>query len=133
MVRQGFSVGSRDWYVMCYYDIRTDSDLDEVHDALIAGGCTDGMAREAIRVLSGWNKGYTFSNLKDHLSLVFIGKAVDAEQMYDSIQHELKHVTEHISDAYGVNPKGEESAYLQGELGRKMFPAAAYVICPHCN
>lgn len=71
--------------------------------------------------------------LDDHLSLAFISKATSAEEMYDTIQHELKHLTEHIGEYYGLDPKGEKSAYLQGELGRQMFPAAAIVICPNCR
>lgn len=39
----------------------------------------------------------------------------------------------HISEFFGVNPKSEESAYLQGEIARQMFPAAAMVVCPKCN
>lgn len=35
-----------------------------------------------------------------------------------------------MSEYYGVNPKSEEAAYLAGEIGRLLFPAAAYVLCP---
>ena len=69
----------------------------------------------------------TFTNYADHLSLAFIGRATSAEEMYDTIQHELKHLTEHIGGYYGLDPLGETSAYLQGEIGRSMYPAAAFV------
>lgn len=65
--------------------------------------------------------------------VVFIGKATSPEEMYDTIQHELRHVTSHICEYYGVDPAGESSAYLQGEIGRQMFPAAAIVVCPRCK
>lgn len=29
--------------------------------------------------------------------------------------------------------KGETAAYLQGEVGRLMFPAAAMLMCPNCS
>lgn len=63
----------------------------------------------------------------------FISRATDASQMYDSIDHEKKHIVEHISNYYGVDPKSEESAYLSGELGRLIWPAAAWVLCPRCR
>lgn len=56
-----------------------------------------------------------------------------AAEMFDSIVHELKHLVEHISNYYGLDPKEELAAYLQGEVGRQMFPAAALVMCPHCG
>lgn len=131
MVSQGFSIGDRDWYIMCFYDVRTRHDLREVRRTLLSAGCSPYKADEACWVLSMWNKGYTFTNVKDHLTISVMSKATSPEQMYDSIEHELKHIVEHIGEYYGVDPKGEESAYLQGEIGRQMFPAAAVVICPN--
>lgn len=133
MIAQGFSIGDRDWYVMVSYDIRTEKDLHEVRKTLLASGCPRYKADEAVWVLSMWNKGYTFTNFNDHLTVAFISKATSAEQMYDTTQHEMKHIVEHIGDYYGVDPKSEESAYLQGEIARQMFPAAALVVCPNCN
>ena len=49
--------------------------------------------------------------------------------MFNSIVHELKHLVEHVSSYYGLNPKLELAAYLQGEVGRLMFPVVAEVIC----
>lgn len=133
MIQQGFSLGERDWYIMCAYDIQTRRDLKEVRRTLLAAGCAEYKVDEAITVLSMWNKGYTYTNYTDHLTIVCISKATSGEQMYDSIQHELKHVVEHLSEYYGVDPKGEVAAYLQGEVARLMYPAAAMVMCPKCN
>ena len=130
MIQQGFSLGERDWYIMCAYDIRTKRDLAEVRRTLLAAGCDEYKADEAISVLSMWNKGFTFTNFADHLTIVCISKATSAEQMYDSIVHEQKHIVEHISEYYGVDPKGETAAYLQGEIGRQIFPVVAMLICP---
>lgn len=133
MVTQGFSIGDRNWYVMVYYDIRTERDLREVRKALLASGCPKYKTEEALLVLSMWNKGYTFTNFKDHLTVSFMSKATSAEQMYDTIQHEARHIADHIGEYYGVEERGETSAYLQGEIARQMFPAAAMVVCPKCN
>ena len=129
MIQQGFSLGERDWYVMCAYDIRTKRDLSEVRRTLLAAGCDEYKADEAISVLSMWNKGFTFTNFTEHLTIVCVSKATSAEQMYDSIAHEQKHIVEHISEYYGVDPKGETAAYLQGEIGRQTFPVVAMLIC----
>lgn len=129
MIEQGFHIGSRDWWVMVYYDVRTSEDMRKVEGALMASGCPSDSITEAIDNLKGWNRGYTFTNLKTQTSIMVIGKATSPEQMFDSIVHEMKHLAEHIGEYYNVDPKGELSAYLQGEVGRKMWPAAAMVLC----
>ena len=133
MVTQGFSIGDRNWYVMVYYDIRSEKDLQEVRKTLLASGCPRYRTDEACWVLSMWNKGYTFTNFKDHLTVSFMSKTTSAEQMYDTIQHEIRHIADHIGEYYGVEERGETSAYIQGEIARQMFPAAAMVVCPKCN
>ncbi|MBR1449545.1 MAG: hypothetical protein IJ588_12470 [Prevotella sp.] len=132
MIRQGFPIGQDDWYCEVLYDVRQ-NDLREVYYTLLDSGCPDYMAQKACMVLSSKNKGYTFTNLHTRHSVMFISATTSAEQMYDSIQHETKHTVEHISDFFDVDPKSEESAYLQGEIARLMFPAAAIVICPVCR
>lgn len=82
-------------------------------------------------VLSQKDKGYTYTNYDRHITIMAVGKASSPEQLFDSIEHEVKHVTEHIGEYYGVNPKSEESAYLQGEIGRLLFTATSLVLC-HC-
>lgn len=133
MIQQGFHIGDNDWYLMCYYDIKSKHDLSEVKIALLASECDEDCANEAVSVLSNVNTGYTFTNLKEHLTLILVSHTTSAEQMYDSIQHELKHAVEHISEYYDVCPRGEEAAYLQGEIARNMFAAAAFVVCPMCS
>lgn len=133
MIEQGFSIGNRNWWVMVYYDVRTPDDLRKVEGVLMASGCPEEMLIPAIKNLKKWNRGYTFSNLDKRTSIIIIGKATDASQMFDSIVHEMKHLAEHIGEYYGIDPREEQSAYLQGEVGRKMWPAAAMVLCPKCN
>lgn len=132
MVKQGFHIGERDWYLMPFYNVGEDN-LAEVYETLLASGCPDFKAQQACMNLSKRNSGYTFTNFNDHLSLMFVSKATSPEQLFDSIIHEVKHLVEHISSYYGLDPKEELSAYLQGEVGRNMFPAVALVICPKCH
>ena len=64
---------------------------------------------------------------------MFASETTSAEEMFDTITHELKHVVEHISGYYGVDPKSETAAYLQGEIARNLFPAVAMAVCPTCH
>jgi len=133
MVITGFYLGNRDWWVMCHFDVSTTDDLRDVYESLLSVGSPDYKAREVCMTLSQVNKGYTLTDYAGKFSLMFVSRATDPSQMYDSIDHEKKHVVEHISNYYGVDPKSEEAAYLAGELGRLIFPAASYVLCPNCH
>ena len=134
MILQGFHIGKKKWYVMVYYDVLTRGDLLEVKGAILSAGADEATADMAVDNLAYEDTGFTFSNLDRRLTVMLMSRASSAEQMYDTIQHELKHATEHISEFYGVDSKSEEAAYLQGEIARQMFPAAAMVVCtcsPH--
>ena len=133
MIKQGFYIGRHDWWVMAFYDVNGERDLNEVYGTLLACGCSNDMAQRACMTLSQPNSGYTFTNLDEHTTVMAMAKATSHEQMFDTVVHEMKHLVEHISDYYGLNPKTEMAAYLQGEVGRKMFPAAAIVMCPNCG
>ena len=84
-------------------------------------------------VLSRKNNGFTFTDLEGQYTLMFASETTSAEEMFDTITHELKHTTEHISGYFGVDPKSEEAAYLQGEIAKKMFPVVAIAVCPKCH
>ena len=133
MIQTGFWLGDRGWWVMAQIDVSTTEDLRDVYESLLSVSCPDYKAREVCMTLSQPNKGYTLTDYEGKYSLMFVSRTTDASQMYDSIDHEKKHVVEHVSNYYDVDPKSEEAAYLAGELGRLIFPAAAYVICPKCN
>lgn len=132
MIQTGFYIGERDWWIMASLNV-TGKDLGEVHRALLACDCPDYEARKACMVLSRKNNGYTFTDLEGQYTLMFASETTSTEEMFDTITHELKHITEHISGYFGVDPKSEEAAYLQGEIAKRMFPAVVLAVCPKCH
>jgi hypothetical protein len=133
MIQTGFWIGRRDWWIMANFNVSGEKDLNEVYKALLASGSPDDEARHACMVLSSKNSGYAFTNPDGQYTLLFASEAESPEELYDTIQHELKHCVEHISSFYGVDPKSETAAYLQGEIAKKMFPAVAIAVCPKCH
>lgn len=133
MVEQGFHIGERGWCVMAYYDVRTPEDQKKVAAALYSVGCPEEWVKDAVAVMSKPNQGYTFTKPSQHLTVMLMGHTTSPEQMFDTILHEVKHLAEHVGEYYGLDPKSELSAYLQGEVGRQMWPAAAMVLCPKCH
>ena len=60
MIEQGFHIGKRKWWVMVYYDVRTESELARIADALRAAGERSDHVDDAIANLRGWNRGSAF-------------------------------------------------------------------------
>lgn len=116
-----------------FYNIKTDEDLDEVEETLIAAGQKPAYAQKVVNELMWPNTGYTYTRFGDHLSIICISEATSYEEIYDTTQHELKHIVEHLSLYYGVDPKSEKAAYLQGEIARNMYKAVALFMCPKCG
>lgn len=130
MVQTGFFLGNRDWWVMATLWIDGDEELDKVVESLLPVGCSKESALDVASVLSEPDTGYTYTDYGGRFTLAFVSRGSSMEQFYDTVQHEQKHIVEHISSYFGVDPKSEESAYLQGEVGRLLFPSVAAIICP---
>lgn len=132
MVRQCFDIDSQ-WSVECLYDVRTGDELDMVRDALSGAGCDGEAVRDAVRVLKDVDTGFTFTNPTERRTVMIASHATSADELYDTIQHELKHAVEHIGGSFAVDSGSETSAYLQGYIAKRMFPAVAFLVCPRCS
>ena len=128
MKTEYFNIGDDDWgIVLCYdYDLL---DYDRIWSIIRATGVSDEKAQYAMSVLSLPDTGMTLTSSSDMMSFLFISRSSSDEQWFDTLIHELKHVVEHISDFYRVDPKSEPAAYLQGEIGRQLFPLIMQKMC----
>ena len=123
-----FNIGDDDWgIVLCYdYDLL---DYDRIWSIIRATGISDEKAQYAMSVLSLPDTGMTLTSFSDMMSFLFVSRSSSDEQWFDTLIHELKHVVEHISEFYRVDPKSEPAAYLQGEIGRQLFPLIMQKMC----
>lgn len=133
MIQTGFWIGERDWWIMATIGIKGERDLNEVYQALMACGSPDVEAQKACMVLSRRNCGYTFTDVDGGYTLMFASVADTPEELFDTIIHEIRHATDHIGEYYGLEGRGEDSAYLQGEISKRLFPAVAIAVCPKCH
>lgn len=101
--------------------------LYDEHEAMVGRGEKKSYV---VAYLSEPDTGYTYTDYDGRFTLAFVARGSSPEQFYDTVQHEQKHIVEHIGTYFGVDPKSEESAYLQGEVGRMLFPSVAAIICP---
>lgn len=123
-----YNIGDDNWGILMVYDYEA-RDFERIWSMLRAFGLPDYRAQAAMSVLSQTNTGMTLTIPSDLMSVLFISETTSNEEWFDTLIHELKHVVEHISEYYQVDPTSEPAAYLQGEIGRQMFPMIMRKTC----
>lgn len=73
--------------------------------------------------------GLTYSNYKKRETVMVVGLTSSPSQFLNSFDHERKHLEAHIAQAYGINPYGEEIAYLSGDIAQMLTEDVQLFIC----
>lgn len=117
--------GSHPWCVDIVYDA-TARDTDYILDILDDMGCPVRAMKKAHRLLKSGvpNEGLTYSDSRHRRSIVVVGHATSVGEFIDTLAHELNHLTDHISQYYGVDLDSEENAYLMGDIAKIVFEDA---------
>lgn len=79
----------------------------------------------------GINSGLTHS--KGRQSIIVVGKSDSAEQFLNTLIHELHHLSVHIAKYYNLDPFGEETAYIMGDVVSILFDKIKPYICNCCR
>lgn len=129
MIQQKFYIEKYDWKVVVLYE--TDiSNFDYILDVL-EEICNDRktIVRVANNILSNHkDTGFTYSNLDIKCSLIIISKTTSKGEFINTLVHEIDHLQSHIATVYNLNMKGEEVAYLIGDIGKTMFEVFRKII-----
>ena len=136
MIKQGFYLTKEipeKWWFMAYYDIKTNKDLEEVFGVLLATRMGWDKAADVKADLSKANSGYTFTDFDSGSTIICVAHATDYDELFNTINHEISHATDHLCEFFGYDTKGEKSAYINGEISKQMYKGVALSICPKCN
>lgn len=122
MLRQKI-VLSNGWTIYAYYAVDTYY-TDEIMGHLYDIGCRGEDLHTAYENLSSGklDTGLTYSNCEHRKTVLVVGITSSPDEFFNSWQHEVVHVRQHIARCTGMDVWGEEIAYLGGELSQKMFP-----------
>ena len=128
MIKQVFQV-QHYWEVIVFYSV--DYGLfDVVEESLLDNGISRSALKELYFMMSsGRAKAVTFSNLRNHTSVVLFNPHQDKADYVDSIVHEAEHVKQAMLHAYKVEDTGEPPAYTIGYLIRRMYEVFSRLIC----
>lgn len=134
MIRQDIKLEHAPWDVVVIYGVDGRGER-EVKQLLKSINCPRRELMKAARMIRGnrMNEGMTYTNLNECVTVMIVGPTTSTEEFYNTYQHELGHVTRHISEALNISPYGEREQYIRGELSEKTFHAARRFLCDHCR
>lgn len=109
-----------EWGVVVVFDFDTEYDHDLMVEQMRSFGMSIRNAEKALGILSNYNTGMAVSNEILRMSAIYISDTTSASQFWDTCAHELAHVCTAIIDAYDVDCRSEDAAYLSGFLMRQL-------------
>lgn len=134
MIRQRIYLDNYDILVHAYY-ATTQYYVEEILDRLYEIGCRgDNLSRaEENLALGELNTGLTYYSPRHREAVMVVALTSSAAEFFNSLMHELSHLTAYIAKDNGLSFTGEEIAYLEGDLAREIFPAVRKLFCDCCR
>lgn len=108
---------------------------DEILDELEAINCPATSLVKAYKNLSSGDldTGLTYVNNELKEGIMVIAKATSGEQFANSLAHESMHLNAYIGRGLGLDPYGEDAAYLAGEIAQKLYRFTHKLSCKKCR
>lgn len=134
MIRQSFTIDGYAWHVEVWYAVDRYYTA-AIMNSLVCAGCSGRKLHEAYGNLSSGklNTGLTYSDFGRRMTVMVIALPSCAAEFENSLNHELKHLVSHIEQTDGIDPWGEQAAYLMGDISMKMYPVARMFLCGGCR
>ena len=135
MIVQKVYLKDFNWFIRVYYVINYFHIEDIIEDLEYLECPYEDILRAKQMLLDQEeNSGFTYSNLRKHESVMFIGNTTSSEQFQNTFDHEKGHLAMHISQALDIDPYSELFQYLSGDIGQRLFKKAKLFLCDNnCN
>lgn len=130
----GREINIRQWKTIFLFSFDTD-DMERIVDALSWADAPGTIVRKVSENVSAGrlDEGFCYSNPRERRTVVGVGKTSTASEFLDSTIHEIVHVTQDIAHTDGIEPWGEDFAYLAGDISRCVSDIVCEMSCPHCR
>ncbi len=91
--------------------------------------------RRANRIMESkaYNRGFTFCNPDLRRAVVVVGPTTSGRQFINTFSHEINHLSEQISEYYGLRDHPEASAYLTGDTTMALTEIICKLGCERCR
>lgn len=134
MIRQRIYLDNYDILVHAYY-ATTQYYVEEILDRLYEIGCRGTNLRRAEENLASGelNTGLTYYSPQHREAVMVVALTSSASEFFNSLMHELSHLTAYIAKDDGLSFTGEDIAYLEGDLAREIYPKVRGLLCDCCR
>ena len=134
MIRQIIYIPKYRWRVTAYFAMSCYWTRDIMNELYRLGAGDDVLESAFNNMMScSLDTGLCYSNPLSRDSLIVIAKTSSASEFFNSFEHEFQHLKGHIASALGLDPNGEDVAYMSGELAREIFPKIRHLLCDCCR
>lgn len=134
MIRATLYIQKYDWVIHAYIAVH-EYYTYEILDKMRRIGADKHELTIAHRNLTSrqLNNGITFSNPELRETVWVTEITSSAREFFNSIVHEIRHLQQHIANAYGLDQDSEEVCYLCGDIAMMLFPYCKGLLCEHCR
>lgn len=134
MICQRIFLEQYDIIIHAYY-ATTQYYTDEILERLYDIGCRGRNLRRAEKNLSSGvlNTGLTYYSPLNREAVMVIALTNSSAEFFNSLMHELSHLTAYIAKDYNLSFTGEDIAYLEGDLAREIYPVVQGLLCDCCR
>lgn len=134
MIRQVAYLPEYDWVIKAYFAVSSYWVNEIMAELAFAGADEEQMWKSYDSLMSGnLDEGICFSGADTRTSILVVAKTSSAAEFYNSTTHEFCHLAAQIAHIIGVNPAGEEVAYMVGEMARDFYPSIKHLLCDCCR
>lgn len=134
MIRQVAYLPEFDWVIKAYFSVSSYWVNEIMAELAFAGANEEQMWKSYDSLISGnLDEGICFSGADTRTSVLVVAKTSSAAEFYNSTTHEFCHLAAQIAQIIGVNPAGEEVAYMVGEMARDFYPSIKHLLCDCCR
>lgn len=134
MIRQVAYLPEYDWVIKAYFSVSAYW-VNEIMAELAFAGANEEQMWKSYYLLSSGNldEGICFSGADTRTSILVVARTSSAAEFYNSTTHEFCHLAAQIARIIGVDPAGEEVAYMVGEMARDFYPSIKHLLCDCCR
>lgn len=134
MIRTTLYISKYDWIVHCYFAV-DDYYAHEICSMLAHIGASRRIQADAWNSMcnGSMNSGITYSNYDRRRSVMVTQITSSSQEFFNSFVHETGHLATHIAIADGIDLKGEEVRYIQGDVAMALFPHCKELLCDCCR
>lgn len=127
MIVKTFDIKRYDWSVHVYIGMDTYY-IEQILNDLNQIDCSKSLMEEIEHKMrqNKLNTGFTYS--RNNGSVIVTAPTSEPKQMLNSLTHEIRHLVDDIARQHGLNPYGEEVAYLTGEITMELYDEIKMIV-----